>query len=38
MKKMQRKATDLVGVADTVPTGVARIVELQEAGWAYIRP
>lgn len=38
MKKMKLKESDLVSVAQTVPTGVARIVELQEAGWAYIRP
>ncbi len=38
MQKMKRTSRDLVSVAETVPTGVARIVELQEAGWAYIRP
>ncbi len=38
MKKMKRKESDLVSVADTVSAGVARIVELQEAGWSYVRP
>ena len=38
MKKMKRKESDLVSVANTVSAGVARIVELQEAGWSYVRP
>jgi len=38
MKKMKRKTSDLISVADKVPAGVARIVELQEAGWSYVRP
>jgi len=38
MKKMKRKGNDLVSVADQVPAGVARLVELQEAGWSYVRP
>jgi len=38
MKKMKRKTGDLINVANKVPAGVARIVELQEAGWSYVRP
>jgi len=38
MKKMKRKIGDLIKVANKVPAGVARIVELQEAGWSYVRP
>ncbi|NOZ09910.1 MAG: hypothetical protein GXP09_02515 [Gammaproteobacteria bacterium] len=38
MKKMGRKKGDLISVANQVPAGVVRLVELQEAGWSYIRP
>jgi len=38
MKKMKRHDGDLISVATPVPAGVARIVELQEAGWTYVRP
>lgn len=38
MKKMGRTKSKLIKEAKQVPAGVARIVELQEAGWTYIRP
>lgn len=38
MKKMGRDQQELVSVARHVPGGVARIIELQEAGWTYVRP
>jgi len=38
MKAMGRDAGSLHGAAKVVPGGVVRIMELQEAGWTYIRP
>jgi len=38
MRAMGRKDNGLNKVAKVVPGGVVRIMELQEAGWAYIRP
>jgi len=38
MKAMGRDASSLNKHADVVSGGVVRIVELQEAGWSYIRP
>ncbi len=38
MKGMGRDLHSLNKVAKVVPGGVVRIMELQEAGWAYIRP
>jgi len=34
----ENKSLSLVPEAHVVPTGVARIVELQEQGWSYVRP
>ena len=34
----ENKQISLVPEAHIVPTGIARIVELQEQGWSYIRP
>jgi intracellular sulfur oxidation DsrE/DsrF family protein len=34
----ENKQISLVPEAHIVPTGVARIVELQEQGWSYVRP
>ena len=38
MRAMGRKDSGLNKVAHVVPGGVVRIMELQEAGWSYIRP
>jgi intracellular sulfur oxidation DsrE/DsrF family protein len=36
--KMENKEIGLVPQARLVPSGIARIVELQEQGWTYVRP
>jgi uncharacterized protein len=36
--KQENKEITLIPEARVVPTGIARIVELQEEGWSYIRP
>lgn len=36
--KQENKAISLLPEARIVPTGIARIVELEEQGWTYIRP
>jgi uncharacterized protein len=36
--KMENKEITLVPEARIVPTGIARIVELEEQGWTYVRP
>jgi len=36
--KMESKEISLVPEARIVPTGIARIVELEEQGWTYVRP
>jgi intracellular sulfur oxidation DsrE/DsrF family protein len=36
--KQEEKNLSLVSEARVVPSGIARIAELQEQGWAYIRP
>jgi hypothetical protein len=41
MTKMEKKeghAIPIVSEARVVPAGVVRLTELQEEGWAYIRP
>jgi intracellular sulfur oxidation DsrE/DsrF family protein len=38
MQNMGRDERSLNKVAKVVPGGVVRIMELQEAGWSYIRP
>jgi intracellular sulfur oxidation DsrE/DsrF family protein len=38
MKNMGRDTPSLHKAAKVVPGGVVRIMELQEAGWSYIRP
>ncbi len=38
MKAMGRDQPSLHSSAKVVPGGVVRIMELQEAGWTYIRP
>jgi len=38
MRAMGRDAASLNKVAKVVPGGVVRIMELEEAGWTYIRP
>ncbi len=38
MRNMGRDTPSLHKVAKVVPGGVVRIMELQEAGWTYIRP
>lgn len=36
--KQEDKTITLVPEAHLVPTGIARIVELEEQGWTYVRP
>lgn len=36
--KQENKAISLVAEARLVPTGIGRIIELQEQGWTYVRP
>jgi intracellular sulfur oxidation DsrE/DsrF family protein len=36
--KQENKDLTLVPQARVVPTGIARIVELEEQGWTYVRP
>jgi intracellular sulfur oxidation DsrE/DsrF family protein len=36
--KQEEKEISLVPEARIVPTGIARIVELEEQGWTYVRP
>jgi len=38
MSKVERKRVGLVAQARVVPSGVVRIIELQEQGWSYLRP
>jgi uncharacterized protein len=38
MEKAEGKAISVVPDATIVPSGVVRIMELQEQGWSYIRP
>ena len=36
--KQENKNITLVPEAHLVPAGIARIVELEEQGWTYVRP
>jgi len=38
MTKKEGKEPKLVSEANVVPSGVVRLMELQEDGWAYVRP
>jgi intracellular sulfur oxidation DsrE/DsrF family protein len=38
MEKAEGKAVPIVSDAMTVPSGVVRLMELQEQGWSYVRP
>jgi intracellular sulfur oxidation DsrE/DsrF family protein len=38
MSKVEKKRVPLVAQARVVPSGVVRIIELQEQGWSYLRP
>jgi len=38
MEKAEGKEVPLLPEATIVPSGVVRLVELQEQGWAYVRP
>lgn len=38
MQKAEGKEIPLVSQAKVVPSGVVRLMELQEQGWSYIRP
>ena len=38
MAKQEGKTIPLLAQAKEVPSGVVRLVELQEQGWSYIRP
>jgi intracellular sulfur oxidation DsrE/DsrF family protein len=38
MEKREGKAISVVSGATVVPSGAVRLIELQEAGWSYLRP
>jgi hypothetical protein len=38
MEKAEGKDVTLIAEAQVVPAGVVRLLELQEQGWAYVRP
>jgi intracellular sulfur oxidation DsrE/DsrF family protein len=38
MEKTEGKAVSIISDATLVPSGVVRLMELQEQGWSYIRP
>ena len=38
MEKAEGKAISIVPEATIVPSGVVRLMELQEQGWSYVRP
>jgi intracellular sulfur oxidation DsrE/DsrF family protein len=38
MSNVEKKKIPLVAQASVVPSGVVRIMELQEQGWSYVRP
>jgi intracellular sulfur oxidation DsrE/DsrF family protein len=38
MQKAEDKEISLVSEARIVPAGIVRLMELQEAGWSYVRP
>jgi len=38
MEKTEGHAVSIVPEATVVPSGVVRLMELQEAGWSYVRP
>jgi intracellular sulfur oxidation DsrE/DsrF family protein len=38
MEKTEGKAIPIVSDATIVPSGVVRLMELQEQGWSYVRP
>jgi uncharacterized protein len=38
MSRVEKKKIPLVAQASVVPSGVVRIMELQQQGWSYIRP
>jgi uncharacterized protein len=38
MSRLEKKKVPLVAQASVVPSGVVRIIQLQEQGWSYIRP
>ncbi|MDH5555947.1 MAG: DsrE family protein [Alphaproteobacteria bacterium] len=38
MTKKEGKAPTLISEATVVPSGVVRLMELQEQGWTYVRP
>ena len=38
MEKAEGKAISIISDATIVPSGVVRLMELQEQGWSYVRP
>jgi intracellular sulfur oxidation DsrE/DsrF family protein len=38
MEKREGKAISIVSEASVVPSGAVRLIELQEAGWSYLKP
>ena len=38
MAKKEGKKPELLDIAEQVPSGVVRLIELQEKGWSYVRP
>ena len=38
MRKAENKDIPLIAQAEVVKSGVVRVMELQELGWAYVKP
>jgi uncharacterized protein len=38
MQKAENKNISIIPQAQVVPSGVVRVMELQEKGWTYVRP
>jgi intracellular sulfur oxidation DsrE/DsrF family protein len=38
MSKAEKKTIDLISEAKVVPSGVVHLIELQQKGYAYIKP
>jgi intracellular sulfur oxidation DsrE/DsrF family protein len=38
MEKREGKAVPIIAEATIVPAGIVRLVELQEAGYSYVKP
>jgi uncharacterized protein len=38
MQKSENKTIPIIPEANVVPSGVVRVMELQEKGWSYVKP